>query len=358
MTMHESGALPTGTGGPARPSRWVFASLLTALLAVLPATLLQARDIVDATGRTVTVPDAPARVFAAGPPASVLLYALKPEAMIGWVRPPHAGDLPYLLPETHALPELGRLSGKGDTLNLEVLLQAKPDLIVDFGTISDTYLSLAEKVQTQTGVPYVLIDGSFSNTPTAIRQMAAILDVPERGEVLAAYAEETLAMVDRVLEKVPAEARPHVYLARGAEGLESAARGSINAEIIERVGGVNVVEGAGNGLVTVSPEQVLAWAPGTIVTIDRDFAAGAASLPGFADTPAVKEGKIILAPGNPYGFIDAPPSVNRLIGLHFLMHRFYPEAAEGDLKAEVVRFYDLFYHVKLDETAVGTLLGE
>jgi len=278
--------------------------------------------------------------------------------MIGWVRAPKEGDLPYLLPETHALPELGRLTGKGDSLNLEVLLQAKPDLIVDFGTVSDTYLSLAEKVQTQTGVPYVLIDGSFANTPTAIRQMAEILGVPERGEILAAYAEETLAMVDRVLEKVPAEAQPHVYLARGAEGLESAAKGSINAEIIERVGGVNVVEGAENGLVTVSPEQVLAWAPTTIVTIDRDFAAGAASLPGFADTPAVKEGKVILAPGNPYGFIDAPPSVNRLIGLHFLIHRFYPEAAEGDLKTEVARFYDLFYHVKLDDAAVGKLLGE
>jgi len=42
-----------------------------------------AREITDATGRHVAIPDAPTRVFAAGPPANVLLYALKPEPMVG-----------------------------------------------------------------------------------------------------------------------------------------------------------------------------------------------------------------------------------------------------------------------------------
>ncbi len=48
-------------------------------------------------------------------------------------------------------------------------------------------------MQTQTSVPDVLIDGSFANTPTAI------LGERDRGEVLAIYAEHTLAMVDRAL---------------------------------------------------------------------------------------------------------------------------------------------------------------
>ncbi len=345
------------TGDFRRRPRALMAVLAACALLVL-AFAAQARDVVDATGRTVTLPDAPERVFASGPPAAVLLYALKPEAMIGWVTAPRAADLPYLLDEVEALPELGRLTGRGDTLNLEVLLAARPDLIVDFGTVNDTYLSLAAKVQEQTGVPYVLIDGSFANTPAAIRLMAEILGVPERGETLAAYAEETLAMVDRVLAAVPEDQRPRVYLARGPEGLESAARGSINAEIIERAGGVNVTEGPRSGLVTTSPEQVLVWAPDTIVTISRPFAEGVAGLPGWADVPAVAQGRVMLAPGSPFGFIDSPPSVNRLVGLHWLMHGFYPEAAEGDLKAEVARFYDLFYHVQLDEAQVTELLGQ
>ena len=69
--------------------------------------------------------------------------------------------------------------------------------------------------------------------------------------------------------------RPRVYLARGPEGLETGSRGSINTEIIERVGAVNVVEGLREkgGLVTASPEQVIAWAPDTIITLDRNFLA-------------------------------------------------------------------------------------
>ncbi len=143
--------------------------LLVLLFALAFVHEVRAREIVDATGRTVTIPDAPARVFAAGPPASVLLYALAPETMVGWVRAPRDSDKPFLLPSTHDLPELGRLTGQGGTVNLEVLLATKANLIVDFGTVNPTYIDLANRVTEQTGIPYILIDGSFANTPAAIR---------------------------------------------------------------------------------------------------------------------------------------------------------------------------------------------
>src|SRR5437764_336602 len=83
---------------------------------------------------------------------------------------------------------------------------------------------------------------------------------PDRGDALAKAAEEIFAQVDTVLATVPADQRRKVYLARGAEGLESGSRGSITTEIIERVGAVNVVEGLRDkgGLVTASAEQVIA----------------------------------------------------------------------------------------------------
>ena len=39
------------------------------------------------------------------------------------------------------------------------MLKASPQLIVDFGSTGATYVSLADRVQSQTGIPYVLIDG-------------------------------------------------------------------------------------------------------------------------------------------------------------------------------------------------------
>lgn len=65
------------------------------------------------------------------------------------MRAPRAAELPFLVPSTHNLPELGCLTGQGGTVNLEVQLAAEPDLIVDFGTVGPTYIDLANRVSEQ-----------------------------------------------------------------------------------------------------------------------------------------------------------------------------------------------------------------
>jgi iron complex transport system substrate-binding protein len=337
--------------------RWTAAAVLVGLL-LFGTGVAFARSVTDSAGRRVEIPDRVSRVFAAGPPASTLLYVLAPQDMIGWVRAPRDAEKSYLLPAVRGLPELGRLTGRGDTLNLERLIAEKPDLVIDFGTINDTYRSLADRIQSQTGIPYLLIDGRFENTSTALRLLADILGVKERGEALAGGAEEILVQVDRVLANIPADKRPRVYLARGPEGLETGSRGSINTEIIERAGGVNVVEGVREkgGIVTVSPEQLVAWAPDTIITLDRNFRQNVAQKLEWKPVPAVTSGRVFLAPNLPYGFIDAPPSVNRLIGLTWLLHTLYPDKAQGDLREQVHSFYELFYQVDLNDQDLGRLL--
>jgi iron complex transport system substrate-binding protein len=343
------------TGLIRRWGRFVLAALL-----ILVATSALARSVTDSAGRRVDIPDKITRVFAAGPPASVLLYMMAPETMIGWVRTPHDSEKAFLLPAVRDLPELGRLTGRGNTLNLERLIAEKPDLVVDFGSITDTYRSLADRVQAQTGIPYLLIDGRFENTAAALRLVGDILGVAEHGETLAKSAETVFADMDKAIAQIPAGKRPRVYLARGPEGLESGSRGSINTEIIERVGGVNVVEGLREkgGIVNVSPEQVIAWAPDTIITLDSGFRGSVKDKPVWQAVPAVAKGRVFLSPRLPYGFIDSPPSVNRLIGLTWLLHTLYPEVAQGELRDQVRGFYKLFYHVDLTNADLGKLLGE
>ena len=158
-------------------------------LFILIAAPALGRSVTDSAGRTVEIPEKISRVFAAGPPASTLLYVLAPQDMIGWVRVPRDAEKPFLAEAVRGLPELGRLTGRGDTLNLERLVAAKPDLVIDFGTINDTYRSLADRIQSQTGIPYLLIDGRFENTPAALRLVADVLGVKDRGETLARAAE-------------------------------------------------------------------------------------------------------------------------------------------------------------------------
>jgi len=158
---------------------WQLFVVVTAALLAGP---LAAAEVNDATGRTVAVPDRIERVMAAGPPATVVLYVLAPEKMIGWTAPPRPNEKPFLLPAVRDLPELGRLTGRGDTANVEVVINAKPDIILDFGTVNPTFVSLAQRVQEQTRVPYLLFDGRLQNTARSIRQVGAVLGVSQRAD--------------------------------------------------------------------------------------------------------------------------------------------------------------------------------
>jgi iron complex transport system substrate-binding protein len=335
-------------------SRALLVAVITAMTAAQASQL-----VVDSAGRHVEIPDHIQRVQAAGPPASVLLVMLAPEKLIGWVRKPRDAELSYLPPVVRNLPEVGRLTGRGDTANVEAVIANKPDVIIDFGSITPTYVSLADRVQSQTGIPYLLIDGHFGNTAAALRLTGKLLGVEGRAEALARRTEEILSEVDRVAASVPAERHPRVYLARQPTGLESGNRGSINTEIIERAGGINVVEGGreGGGLVTVSMEQVLAWNPDTIVTTDAKFFDTVASATPWSQTDAVGKHRVFLSPTLPYGWVDAPPSLNRLIGLQWLARLFFPDQFSQNIRALTKDFYKEFYQVDLSEADLDHLLA-
>lgn len=332
----------------------IAAALLTALAPSGPAF---ARMMQDATGRQVQLPDDASRVYAAGPPADVLLYVLKPQAMLGWVRAVPQAGRPLVLPEVRDLPALGRLTGKGDTLNLEGLLTTDPQMILDYGNINATYIDLARRVQDQTGLPYLLLDGAFDRIPDTLRQTGAALGVASRGDELADQATAIIAETQALVATIPDDERPRVYLARGPRGLESAAKGSIHSDIIERAGGINVAQGDAGNLISVSPEQLHLWAPDIIITVDADFARNAPDMPELAGIPAIDNRRIHLAPQEPFGFIDAPPSINRLLGLRWLVAKFHPERAGDGLEQDIRDFYALFYQVDLDDAQLKALTG-
>jgi iron complex transport system substrate-binding protein len=338
-----------------------FARLLLALLAAVAVVVphgLAARQIVDSAGRKVDVPDQIGRVMAAGPPASTLMTILAPDKLIGWNRAPLAAELPYLPAATRNLPVVGRLTGRGSTANIETVVGTKPDVIIDFGTLSETYISLADRTQAQTGIPYVLIDGRFAQTIPALTLLGSVLGVADRAAALAAKVQSVFDQVDAVLRTVPADQRPRVYLARRDNGLETSYRGSLNTEIIERAGGINVVDTGAlqGGLVNVSLEQVLAWNPDTIITTNAAFTAQAPTEAGWRDIAAVQKKRIFLSPSLPYGWVDEPPSLNRILGLVWLERLFFPGSMPGDTRAQTRDFYKLFYQVDLSEAQLDELL--
>src|SRR3954451_19787070 len=214
--------------------RTLIAGLSAAILAPHAA---RAATVTDGAGRVVQVPERVERVFPAGPPAAIFLYTLAPELLIGWPRANRPEEREFLLPDVGARPEVGRITGRGNTANLEVVLALKPDLILDVGSVNPTYISLANCVQQQTGVPYALLDGRFDGIPLAYRPLGALIGPREQGEALARSAEGTIKTVTQRVDTIALEQRPRVYYARGPRGLETGLGGSINLETDGLAGG-------------------------------------------------------------------------------------------------------------------------
>jgi iron complex transport system substrate-binding protein len=332
-----------------------------ALVAGMSASLLLPRaargaTVTDGAGRTVTVPAQVKRVFPAGPPAAIMLYTVAPDLLIGWPRANRPEERELLLPDIGSRPEIGRITGRGNTANLEVVLALKPDLILDIGSVNATYTSLADRVQEQTGIPYALLNGRFDATTAAYRVIGELIGRPEPAAVLARYAEDTLKTITGRIAAIPREKRPRVYYARGPRGLETGLGGSINVETIELLA-QNVAGGTRGGLSNVSIEQVLLWNPDVIITIDLDFAANVFSDPAWAPIAAVRARRVHLSPKLPFGWVDFPPSVNRLIGLWWLAKILYPDQFPEDLRALTRDFYRQFYHVALSDAQIDRVLA-
>jgi iron complex transport system substrate-binding protein len=352
---HKSGVL---FGFPMRGRRR-FLKLAAAAVASGACSVVaqDSRIVSDGAGRKVKIPPRVERIYASGPPASILVFAVAPDKLIGWTSAWRDAEKPFIARKYADLPTLGRLTGRGNTANVEVVLSAKPDVIIDYGTINPTYSSLADRVQQQTGIPYLLLDGDFDRMAEAIRQIGVISGEEKRGEALARYAQETVADINKRITGIPSGRRPRVYYGRGPQGLSTGLAGSINTESIEQLGAVNVAAEMGRGgLVQVSVEQVLRWNPDVVITIDPNFYAAAPSHPLWRELPAVKAGRLHLAPSVPFGWIDFPPSINRLIGLRWLARILYPQAFPEDLRPIVRDFYTRCYHQAPSEAQLDQLL--
>ena len=287
------------------PCRWI---LILPLL-IWSATT-QAASVTDATGRVVDIPATVTRVLPAGPPAAVLMEALAPDLMVGWPGPLSMEARPLLPGVAADLDPVPRLTGREDVIGNVTAL--KPDLILDYGAVTPRYADLMRTVQQQTGIPAILLDGSLQDIPKVLRLMGTILQRQGRAETLAAYAEALLSLPNRTGR------HPTVVYARGTDGLNVAAAGTDVTAVFTQLGWrVLAPDGTGTFRPTTLP-AIAALDPDVVIFNDPAMRETLATAPAWRALRAVREGHAVVAPGLPFGWIEDPPSINRLIGLAWL----------------------------------------
>lgn len=321
----------------------------------------ETQEFTDSTGRTVTLPAKITRIAISGPLSQIYILPLAGDMLVG-VSTAYADDAQDYLPAyIYEKAEIGQLYGGKGEMDLEALLAAAPDVVIDIGepkkTTADDLTALTE----QTGIPFIHIDATVATAPEAYRTLGKLLGREEKAEELAVWCEDTYAMITAMMEKVDADgARKSLLYCLGDKGVNVIAKGSFHAETINFMSdNLAVVEdvvssGAGN---EVDLEQILLWNPDVIIFAPDSCYDDIASSGQWQSVGAVSRGDFYKTPTGPYGWLSSPPAVQRYLGMLWLGQLLYPEYTQYDLQTEVTEYYKLFYGCNLTEDMYQNLIA-
>lgn len=321
-------------------------------------------EIVDMAGRTVTVPKTIESVFGVNNNASIFLYTLVPDLMIGWNSSLSSKSEPYIESDVYNLPALGTLYGNSEQVNLETIIANDPDLIVFLQpNIDDDSIQAADALEEKLSIPVVMADGDFEQYDLAYRFMGELLGREEEAGELAEYCKETYELAESVKEFYSNESPVEIYYGSGEDGLSTVVTGSSQSYIIELLGALNVVDGQNISNAVISMEELMLLKPEIIILGNSGFSTGNLSenlsaAEGWNTLTAVSEGNVYTVPQLPFNWFDKPPSVNRILGVHWLAYVLHPEFEQEDIMSEIKEYFELFYHVEITDEAINKLIGK
>lgn len=313
------------------------------------------RAFVDSTGRTVELPETFERIAVSGPLAQIVVFALAPDMLVGIATDWSAEAEQYLPTEYYSLPVLGQLYGTKGALNLEELLAADPQVVIDVGEPKDGIAEDLDALSEQTGIPFVHVTARLSTLDETYTMLGELLGRPEEGAVLAAYCR---GVYDRAVDIAQSVEKVDLLYITGSEGLNVIARDSYHSEVIDLMSNnLAVVEspsskGTGN---EVDMEQLLSWDPAYILFAPGSIYDTVAKDATWQNLQAIASGAYSEVPEGPDNWMGFPPSAQRLLGLMWMGKLLYPEAADYDLYTETAQYYDLFYHCELTQEQFDAL---
>lgn len=301
------------------------------------------RIVVDSLGREVAIPNEITKVIPTGQLAQIMLLSLCPDMMVALASEWDEQAKQYIAADVEALPVVGQLYGGKSDFNLESILAVKPDLIIDVGTEKKGMSEDMDALCEQVGIPFVHIDGSLEKLPESYRLLGDILGKVDEAEERAVYAESMNTRFDEIASQItPINA----LLITGSEGLNVIPKGSYQGEAFDKfANNLAVVEepstkGTGN---EVDMEQILTWNPDVIIYLPETTDASVFEDDTWQEINAVKNNAVYPVPYGPYDWLGFPASIQRYLGMMWMVDTFYPKEADSKLHDEVRKYYKMFY---------------
>jgi len=319
--------------------------------------------VTDMSGRTMEVEKKITKVFCTGPVANIVVYTIDSGLLVGKNWEASKSEKLFLDDVYNELPVLGGWYGNGNEGNIEEIIKADPDIIINAGEISDSQIEFADELSTQLNIPVVNVEFSLDTMIEGYEFLGELLSETERTDELVAYIQDTYDDIEEKRESIDESEKVTVYYAEGSEGLQTDPEGSSHAALISYVGGINIAKvdiTSGYGRATVSIEQLIDWDPNVILVCpENDGSSAEESIMTetmYSTLQAVGNERVVRVPDKPFKWFDRPPSANRIIGIKWTANALYPYIYGYDMIEETKIFYELFYRCTLTDEMAQQLL--
>lgn len=297
------------------------------LVALAPAVAsAETMAVVDARNETVQVPVAPKRI------ASVSFFAVDVALALGempvattYMAPGREPD--YLMGLTKGIAKIGQRAKP----NLELLSEAKPDLIVAMKRYT-----VGNAARFQAIAPYVAFNNELlTESYSEVAELAKILGKPERGaELNAAFT----ARLEDYARKAPQGVHPKFVIMFAGDAPFAFHTGNTAASIVAGIGGDNIVGAippGGRFGTNISLEAVLEKDPDVIFIIDWGQERTHEANPIWSRLSAVRNKRVFYV-ADEWAETNGP--IARELVLREAAHYLYPQAFPAvDVKAEAAK---------------------
>ena len=304
----------------------------------------------DDCGRDVSVPEEVSRIVASGPLAQIMLYTIAPDMLVG-LASRWSSSAEGIVPKQYlALPYFGQLYNTAN-LNVEELALADPQVIIDLGRVMPSGTEDMDTLQQQTGIPTVFLASSAETMPETYRVLGKLLNRQEKAEQLADFCDRVYSRTLSIMEQVGDRKVTALYI-KGEQGLNVLAKDAVHAETLDlltnNLAVVNNPSSKGSGN-EVTMEQIALWNPELILFDSDSIYNSVSEMDTWKELTAIAAGNYLEVPEGPWNWMGTPPAAQRYLGMIWLTAQLYPEYCDYDAKAEILEFYDLFYHCQLTE---------
>ena len=315
----------------------------------------------DSLGREVELPKDIARIAPSGAVATMILAAIAPECMVTINATPTESQMAFLPANLASLPETGQMYGSKANLNLETLLAADPQVVIDLGDKKGDMTEDLNALQEQIGIPVIFIEADLAHMAEAFRTLGGLLEgKADRGQELADLVDRTTALAAESSAKITDDMRVRAMYTTGEDGLGTNAAGSIQAQVLDMVGVENAVvvedvssKGGGN---VISLEQLYNFDPDVILFADGSIYDTVADDSAWSQLTAISSGRYYEIPGSPYSWLSGPPSMNMILGVWWLGNLIYPEIYDYDMAEMTQELYKTLWGYELSSEEVTALL--